>query len=77
MVKKSVLFVMVGLVVQDGHGPVDLFGEDEAYHLMGERHARKGNLFRRGGVDTRREAIGAAHHENEPFQSRCHLLSHP
>ena len=34
--------MMVWLALDDGAGTIDLFGEDEAYHLMGEGHARKG-----------------------------------
>ena len=29
-------FVVIGFVVQDGHGTVDLLGEEEAYHLVRE-----------------------------------------
>ena len=36
------LFMMVWFALDDGAGTIDLFGEDEAYHLMGEGHARKG-----------------------------------
>ena len=35
----AALFVMIRLVVEDGLRPVDLFDEDEAYHLVGKRHA--------------------------------------
>ncbi len=34
--------MMVWLALDDGACTIDLFGEDEAYHLMGEGHARKG-----------------------------------
>ena len=33
------LFVVVGLALDDGAGAVDLFGEDEPYHLVGEGQA--------------------------------------
>ena len=31
-------FVVIGFVVQDGHGTVDLLGEEQAYHLVREGH---------------------------------------
>ena len=30
--------VVIGFVVQDGHGTVDLLGEEQAYHLVREGH---------------------------------------
>ena len=38
---KEELFMVIWLSLDDGAGTIDLFGEDEAYHLMGESHARK------------------------------------
>lgn len=35
------LFVMIGTVVQDGHGPVQLFYENQTNHLMRESHFGK------------------------------------
>ena len=42
-------FVMVRGMVQDGEGAVELFGEEGAYELVGEGHAR-----------TRKHGIGPA-----------------
>jgi hypothetical protein len=36
-----VLFMMIGFALDDGAGAIDLFGEDEAYHLVGEGHLRE------------------------------------
>lgn len=35
------LFMMIRFAVDDGHGPIDLFGENQTDHLMRECHARK------------------------------------
>ena len=35
------LFVVIGFALDDGAGAIDLFGEDEAYHLVGEGHLRE------------------------------------
>ena len=32
---------MVGLALDDGAGAIDLLGEDEPYHLVGEGHLRE------------------------------------
>ena len=32
------LFVVIGFALDDGTSAIDLLGEDEAYHLMGECH---------------------------------------
>ena len=47
------LFVMIGLAFYDGAGAVDLLGEGEAYHLVGEGHLRKAELFVGTTVDGR------------------------
>ena len=36
-----VLFVMVRTIIKNGHSPVQLLYEDEAYHLMRECHFRQ------------------------------------
>ncbi len=33
--------VVVGLVAKDGHGAVELFGDEKAYHFVAECHARE------------------------------------
>ncbi len=30
--------MVVWFTAQDGHGTIDLFGEEEPYHFVGERH---------------------------------------
>ena len=60
------LLVVIGLAFDDGAGAVDLFGEDKAYHLVGEGHLREGELFVGAGIDGRGEAVGASDDEDEP-----------
>lgn len=38
------LFVVVRLSLDDGHGAVELFDEDESDHLVGEGHAGEGDF---------------------------------
>ncbi len=53
------LFMMIRFAVDDGHGPIDLFGENQTDHLMRECHARKRDFsrlpFRRCAVRNRRD----------------------
>ena len=41
----SDLGVVVGFAFEDGEGAVELFGEEEAYHLVGEGHLGDGLLL--------------------------------
>ena len=59
------LFVVVGFAFDDGAGAVDLFGENEADHLVGEGELREGELFVGAGIDGGREAVGASDDEDE------------
>ena len=43
--------VVVGFVVEDGEGSVELLHEEEAYHLVVEGHLRQGYLVVGGGID--------------------------
>ena len=61
----SLLFVVVGLAFDNGAGAVDLFGEDEADHLVGEGEAGEGELLVGAGIDGRGEAVGASDDEDE------------
>ena len=57
--------MMIGLAFDDGAGAVDLFGEDQADHLVGEGHLGEGQLFVGSGIDGWGEAVGAADDEDE------------
>ena len=59
------LFVMIWLSLDDGAGTVELFGEDESYHLVGERETRQGYLFVGTLIDGRGEAVGASDDEHQ------------
>ena len=56
---------MVGLAFDDGAGAIELLGEDEAHHLVAERHGREGEAFVGAGVDVGGESVGAADEEDE------------
>ena len=43
-------FVVVRLAVEDGHGAVELLGEDEAYHLVRECHLRERDFLIGSGI---------------------------
>ena len=59
------LLVVIGFALDDGAGAVELFGEDEAYHLVGEGEARQGYLLVGTLIDGRGEAVGASDDEDE------------
>ena len=59
------LFVMIWLSLDDGAGTVELFGEDESYHLVGERETRQGYLFVGTLIDGRGETVGASDDEHQ------------
>ena len=58
-------FVVVGFVVENGEGTVELLGEDEADHLVREGHWGKGELLVGSGIDLGREAVGASDEEDK------------
>lgn len=60
-----VLFVVVLLALKDSAGAVELFDEDEAYHLMGERHAGKGDHRLGTFIDCFGETVRSADDEDE------------
>ena len=57
--------VVVGFVVENGEGTVELLGEDEADHLVGEGHGGKGELVVGAGIDLGGESVGASDEEDE------------
>lgn len=71
-----VLFVVVLLALEDRAGAVELLDEDEAYHLMGERHAGKGDHRLGTFVYSLREAVGTTDDEYE-VAACCLPLAEP
>ena len=59
------LFVVVGLAFDDGAGAVDLFGEDEADHLVGKSEAGEGELLVGSGIDGRGETLRTSDDDDE------------
>ncbi len=57
--------MMVWLALDDGACTIDLFGEDEAYHLMGEGHARKGYFLVAAVVHFFRESVRTSDDKDE------------
>ncbi len=57
--------MVVGLTFDDGAGAIDLLGEGEAYHLVGEGHLRETELFVGTAVNGGGEAVGASDDEDE------------
>ena len=55
--------MVVGFVVEDGEGAIELFGKEQAYHLVGERHLRKRDHFIAPFVHRRGEAVRTADNE--------------
>ena len=67
------LFVVVGFVVEDGEGPVELFGEQQADHLVGEGHFGEGDFVRCRGVGFGRETVRPAGDEHQVADSGVHF----
>ena len=67
---------MIRLTVQDGHGAIQLFDENQADHLMGECHLAQCHLLGCDVIDSRTEAIRAANDKHQPFRNGVHLLLH-
>ena len=57
--------MVIGFPLDDGAGTVELFGEDEAHHLVREGHGRERELFVGTLIDGGREPIGAADDEDQ------------
>ena len=57
--------MVVGLPFNYCARAINLLGEGEAYHLVGERHLGKAELFVGTAVDGWRETIGASDDEDE------------
>ena len=70
----TLVYVMVGKIVEDGESAVKLLGEDDAYHLVGEGHLRKGNLSLGKGVNLGGEAIGASYNKDKATAHGIHSL---
>ena len=58
--------MVIGLAPDDGTGTVELFGEDEPHHLMGEGHAGERELLAGTGIDLLGEAVRSADDKHEP-----------
>lgn len=69
----SALDVVVGFAFEDGEGAVELFGEEEAYHLMGEGHLGDRKTAVGGFVGFGGESERPADHEHEVAHARIHL----
>lgn len=59
--------VVVGEVVKDGVGAVELLGEEEADHFVGEGHPGEGHFFVGAGIYVRREAVRTSDDEDKPL----------
>ena len=71
------LYVVVGEIVEDGKGTVELLDKDNAYHLVGKGHLRKGYLALGKGVNLGGEAIGTSDDKDETAAHGVHPLLKP
>ena len=62
--------------MQDVHSPVELFYENEAYHLVGKGHARERQLFLGSFVDSLGEAIRSSDDEDQTLADCIHFAFH-
>ena len=69
--------MMVGLALDDGAGPVELFDEDETDHLMREGHLGKRYLLVGTSVDGVGETIRTADDKDKISSAVAFLLQPP
>ena len=73
---KGELFVMIGFPFEDGHGAIELFGENKAGKHMREGHAGERDAVITTLIDLFGEAVCSADEEDEAFGTPKHLLLH-
>ncbi len=73
----GLLFVMIGLSIEDGIGSIELLNEDETNHLVGEGHWGKGDFLVGSGIDFGRKAIRSSNDEDESLGNGVLLLLNP
>ena len=76
MVKRKTesLFVMIGFVVKDGEGSVELLDKEKTNHLMIECHGGERQFVMGGGINPGGEAKGSAYNEGEITHGGVHLF---
>lgn len=73
---KGELFVVIGFAFKDGHGAIELFGEDEAGEHVREGHFGEGDAVISTLIDLFGESVGTADEIHQPFGTPKHLLLH-
>ncbi len=73
----GLLFVMIGLSIEDGIGSIELLDEDETNHLVGEGHWGKGDFLVGSGIDFGRKAVRSSNDEDESLGNGVLLLLNP
>lgn len=71
------LLVVVGLIVEDGEGAVELLNKKQAYHLMRQRHLRERNLLIGTGVYRFGKAVRTSHNKKQTAGTGGHALLQP
>lgn len=64
--------MVVGFVLKDGEGSVELLGEDCSHYLVRKGHLRQRNLAIGALVDSIREAIRATDNKDQALDTRRH-----
>ena len=67
---------MIGFPFEDGHGAIELLGEDEAGKHVREGHAGEGELGVAAFVNLFGESVSTADEKHQPFGTPKHLLLH-
>ena len=66
--------MVVGFVVEYGHGAVDLFDEEETNHLVGEGHFGEGEFFVGAFVHAFGEAVRSTDYEDDLAGAAIHVV---
>lgn len=65
---------MIRLIVEDGHGAVDLLCHKQPDHLMRKRHVRKRNFVVGSFVERWRKTKGTSNEENDAPVAQLQLV---
>ena len=69
--------MVIGFVVENGEGAVDLLGEDRPHDLVRKGHARKGQTGVGAFVDLLRESVRSADDQHQTFHAAVHAFLEP
>ena len=68
--------MMIRLIVEDCHRPVNLLHENKSYHLVGEGHPAQGYFLGSRFIHSFAEPVRTSDDEDQPPRDTLHFLLH-